>query len=521
MLFLQAHQLKCMIKDRIIFDIPELKLYKGDRIGLVGKNGVGKSLLFKGLIGEFEVDAVISWYGSFTYVKQLDSEYANSSLSGGEQTLKRLEEAFAAEADILLLDEPTNHLDWKRIEDLENRLMTFKGAFVIVSHDRSLLDKVCTEIWEIADGRLTSYKGNYSFYEEEKKRQWELQNEAYEKYEKEKQRLLKRYRDKQEQAKGMTKPPSRMGNSEWQLYKNKASAKKGKIERVAKVVKERLDRLEEVKKPVEPDKIILEYLSFTEIHRSHLIMTPELSKSFSQKKLYTTPRLTVTKGSKTAIIGPNGCGKTTLLKQIFSNDGVELAQNLKIGFFEQQLEHLPTEQTVLDYLSHESTMSQTMIRTVLGRLRLKEDDVKKKMKALSGGERVKAAFAKLVTTDYNLLVLDEPTNHLDIDAIEAVEDLLLAYPGTVLFTSHDRRFVDQVADHLWIFHNETVEPFTGTILEWNQRKNQVEEKNPEEKLLLETRLTELISRLSMPSPKDDVATLDREYQQILEKLKLM
>lgn len=523
MLLFHATQVKCSIKDRVIFDIPEINIYKGNRIGLVGKNGAGKSLLFKGLLGEFEIDSVaeIMWYGTQAYVQQIDATYANTGLSGGEQTRKRLEEAFALAPHVLLLDEPTNHLDWQRIEELERKLKHFEGAFVIVSHDRALLDEVCNEIWELENGKLSFFQGNYSFYEEEKRRQWNQQVVAYENYDKEKRRLLKRYRDKQDQSKGMNKAPSRMGNSEWQLYKNKAAAKRGKIERVSKVLRERLERLEDVRKPIEPEQIILAYHSFTEVHRKHVLMTPELTQIFSKKKLYTTPSLSLKNGSKTAIIGANGSGKTTLLKQIFSYPHVDIAKNVKVGLFEQQLESIPEDVSALEYVSAESTMEPLTIRTVLSRLRLKEDEILKKIGELSGGERVKVAFAKLMSADYNLLVLDEPTNHLDVEAIEALEELLIAYPGTILFTSHDRRFVEKIADHLWIFHEAKVEPFTGSKQEWNESKNLQKQPNLEEKLILETRLTELISRISMPSPKDDVVKLDQEYQEVLKKLRSM
>ncbi|KGX88110.1 ribosomal protection-like ABC-F family protein [Pontibacillus litoralis] len=507
------------IGERTLLDIKHLSIHQGDRIGLVGKNGQGKSLLLQYLLGQVEKGASISWYGSVQYFEQLDGETGH--VSGGEYTLQRLGKLFEQEADVLLLDEPTNHLDWDRIEQLEQKLQQHKGAIILASHDRKMLDSVCTSIWELSHGKLTTYKGNYSDYEKAKALEIQHQYDAYESYVKEEKRLTERMLQKEQQAKGMKKAPSRMGNSEWQLHKGKASEKKQKVEGVTKAMQERINRLEKVDKPFEWDKMKMSYSSIKPIHRKHIAIAKQLTKVIDGRTLYTIDQLEWKTGSKTALIGNNASGKTTLLNQLMTDtQQVDITKQAVIGYFDQTLATLPEEKTILHYVQNKSSLPQHIIRTLLGRLRFPEDDVHKRIGVLSGGERVKVALATLLAREYNVLILDEPTNHLDVEAITALEQLINEYPGTVLLVTHDRRFIEHTADHLWMLKNGTLTTFEGTLHQYDQSKRQrnTPTETTETQMALETKLTELISRLSIADPKDNLQQIEQQYQETLNKL---
>ncbi|MFG6120232.1 ribosomal protection-like ABC-F family protein [Thalassobacillus sp. B23F22_16] len=526
MLFMRAMNIEYSIGIRKLLDIDELKIHKGDRIGLVGKNGQGKTLLLNYLTGATEMKPQVDFHTQYSCFQQLDDIGSQNkrwnSLSGGEKTLAKLDRIFTEKRELLFLDEPTNNLDWHHIGQLEQQLENHYGAFVIVSHDRSLLDRVCTAIWELEDGKITSYAGNYSFYAAQKEKQRRQQQEAHEKFLKEKQRLTERLTIKRNQAKGMRKPPSRMGNSEWQLGKNKAAGQQKKIERVSKVIERRIERMENVDKPFEWDEVKMDYILQSPIHRKQLLIAKEVVGTIEEKKLYEVSSLKLKTGSKTALIGVNGSGKTTLIRQLIAGgDTIDFAARTKVGHFDQSLEKLPNQQSVLEFVRSTSQLPEHILRIILGRLRFKEDDVHKTIGVLSGGERVKVALARLLTGDYNLLILDEPTNHLDLEAIEALEGLVRDYPGTVLYVTHDRRFVDRTATHLWVLENKTVNSFEGSLHAYEKEKRKPKQADEQEYdlMTLETKLTELISKISMAAKGEDISQLEEEYQMVLGQVR--
>ncbi|KGP71650.1 ribosomal protection-like ABC-F family protein [Pontibacillus yanchengensis] len=521
---MHAKQIHYTIGDRTLLDINELSIHQGDRIGLIGKNGEGKSLLLNYLLGLLDTKSLVSWNGRVGYFRQLNVEGDPSwdRLSGGEKTLRKLEQLFNASHDILLLDEPTNNLDWQRIDELENRLAHFQGAYVIVSHDRKMLDEVCTKIWELEDGNVTEYKGGFSDYEAAKALKVQHQQEEYEAYVKEKKRLTDRMHQKEQQAKVMNKPPSRMGNSEWQLYKGKASGKKQRVERVSKVIQDRIDRLEKVEKPFEWAEIKMDYTLVKPIHRKNIFIAKDLTMNINNQHLYTIDHIKLKTGSKTAIIGANGSGKTTLLHHLlYGNTELEITNQASIGHFDQTLEALPEDKTILEYVQENSALPQHVIRIILGRLRFFDTDVHKKISVLSGGERVKTALARLLTGTYNVLVIDEPTNHLDIEAITSLEGLIHDYPGTILFVTHDRRFIEETADHLWFLEDGSLTTYQGTLTDYynDKQKPGHSDETLQRIMTLENKLTELISRISIPDSKIDTATLEKEYEETLHTLK--
>ncbi|WP_070119291.1 ribosomal protection-like ABC-F family protein [Bacillus marinisedimentorum] len=526
MLIMQAKHINYTIGDRNLLNVAELSVFHGEKIGLVGRNGAGKTTLLNILSGSEEAEGVhLGTFGKLAYVEQLSngSEMEEwEKLSGGERTKAKIQEAIGEKPDLLLLDEPANNLDWKAIEELEEMVKKFDGAVIIVSHDRSLLDSLCTKIWEVENGSLRTYKGNYSSYRAQKELERKEQESRYAKYVREKKNLTEIQKNKEQQAKGMDKPPSRMGRSEWTLYKNKAAGKRKKIERVSKTLQARIERLEENKpeQPVDLDEMKLEMELATPVNRKNIIEGKDLVKMIGSRILYTIPSFKLRTGSKTALIGDNGSGKTTFFDQICKQEGLDIADAVKIGYFQQEIEKLPRELTILEAVKKTSIHPEHIVRTILARLRFFREDVHKKIEVLSGGERSKVAIARLAAGDFNLLLLDEPTNHLDADAIEALEELLIQYPGTVFYISHDRYFIEKTATNLYFLQQGELTGFAGGLKEWKQtqQRRPAVSYDEQEYLRLDNKKAELISKLSMPEPGVDIIALEEQYTEVVKKL---
>ena len=516
MLLMKAKNVHYSIGDRTLLNIPELSIHTGDRIGLVGKNGQGKTLLLHYLLGELDVSPQVDWWTDVSWLKQLEgAEYKGKS--GGEVTLQRLEQIFEENRALLLLDEPTNNLDWNHIEQLEQRLSTHEGAYLIVSHDRMLLDHVCDQVWELDQGNLTVYNGNYSFYESVKEQETLQKQKKYEEYIREKKRLEERVRQKSDQSKKMRTPPKRMGNSEWQLGKNKAATKQGKVERVSKTLEQRLERLEKVEKPFEWKQVKMGDGQSEEVHSKIVAVLKDEVIYAGQQQLFQINHVAIHTSKKVALIGSNGSGKTTLVNHILNKKDSLFRKGIEIGYFNQNVDTLPKEQRVYQFVSKDSPLQESTIRMILARLSFFEEDMNKRIAVLSGGERVKLALARLLTRKAHLLILDEPTNHLDLEATKALEELVKGYPGTILFVSHDRAFVDRTADHLWVIEDQELTHFSGSLEEWKQPKP----RNTDEydQMTLQNRLTELISRISVLGPGDGKEDLERQYEETLKQLR--
>jgi macrolide transport system ATP-binding/permease protein len=225
-----------------------------------------------------------------------------------------------------------------------------------------------------------------------------------------------------------------------------------------------------------------------------------------------------------ALLGPNGSGKTTLIKMITdSEDSIKIAHGAKIGYFSQDMNILNKNASIIDDVMESSIYPESFARLLLARLLFKGDTIYKKVDILSGGERVKVSFAKILLQDINLLILDEPTNYMDIDALEVIEDTLNEYDRTLLFVSHDRSFIDAVANQIMTIENKKIELFAGNYTEYLARnKSSVDHQREElekQEIVLKNRLSEVIGRLSMPSKKDNIEELDKEYYEILDALK--
>lgn len=537
MLLLRARNLKHYFGPRCIVDIPALDVYMGDRIGLLGRNGVGKTTLLKILLGMIKPDeGVVEVFGEAAYLPQLEEGAGASpdgallrmwlgegdvhaNMSGGEETRVKLAHLFSKEAHLLVVDEPTTNLDMQGIAMLEDKLKRFSGAILLVSHDRELLDGVCSEIWELEQGKLTTYPGNYTDFLRLRQLKYETAMAEYEAYVREREHLQQAIRTQASKARSIKKAPSRMGISESRLHKGTAKAKGSKLEQSVRALESRLARLEVKEKPMELQGPTVDLQPPSPIGSEIALMVHELSVGFPGKDLLKAVSFVVRRGEKAALVGPNGTGKTTLLKRIVEGaHGVKLAGSVKLGWFSQGLEVLREDKTVLENVLETTAYRPELVRTVLARLLFRGDDVHKPVAVLSGGERVKCAFAKVFLADVNFLILDEPTNYLDIDSIEALGSVLQDYAGTVLFVSHDRRFIRQVANRILAVEDQYIVDFAGTYDEYQSRRRSADRSN-DKLLVLQNRLAEITGRLAVPGPEDDMELLDQQFRELVEEIR--
>lgn len=518
MFLLEANDLKLYVKDRILLNIERLQIHTGARIGLIGKNGTGKTSLLEVLAGKRTIDSgSIQSHGTCELLPQL--KRTNTTKSGGEVTQEYVIKALDCNPEILLADEPTTHLDSEHIEWLEKKIANWQGALLIVSHDRAFLDAVCTTIWELHEGKIKEYKGNYTAYSQQKELELKSHEAAYEKYEKKKRQLEEALILKERKAAKATKKPKNVNLSEARNSKPYFAKKQKKLQDAGKAIETRLEKLEKVEK-IKDTPAIQMALPNEEYFTGRIVLRVEkVAGRFDTRILWKPANFEVRGGDKLAIIGPNGSGKTTLLKKIISREeGIHISPAMKMGYFSQTIDILDTSKSILENVQSTSKQEETFIRIVLARLHFFREDVYKKVNVLSGGERVKVALAKLFVSDINTLILDEPTNFLDIEAVEALESLLTNYKGTIIFVSHDRRFISNIATRILAIDNEEIQLFEGTYEEYKNYVPQPERNTEEDTLLLlETKITEVLSRLSI----EPTAALEYEFQRLLvEKRKL-
>jgi len=447
-------------------------------------------------------------------------------MSGGEKTRFKLAIALEEKSALIFADEPTSNVDMEGIELMEKRFEEYNGALLIISHDRDFLDRLCNKILEIEHGKIKIYNGNYSDYAAQKKQEVERAQFEYEAYIKEKKRLQEVILETKQKVKSIKKAPRRMGNSEARLHRKMGNQKaKANLERAIKNIEKRIEHLEVKEKPKEQESIKLDLQDANKIYSKILIEGRNIYKAFGDKMIFENAEFSIYNSSKIALIGPNGCGKTTLIKMIMNKEApVKVAQGAKIGYFSQDMSILKDDLSIIENIMESSIYPENFVRTLLARLLFKREDVYKKVNVLSGGERVKVSFAKILLQDINLLILDEPTNYMDINSLEVVENALKDYDRTLLFVSHDRRFVESVANHIMTIENYKIKTFKGTYKEYLASKDTAKRSNEKEEiqkqiLILQNRLSEVIGKLSMPSPKDDVEALDREYYEILGQIK--
>lgn len=515
---------------RVIVENATWHIQPNERIGLIGYNGTGKSTLLKLLVGEYQASAgtversrgttmgylhqdLLSFdsndsilkvaMGAFERVLQLEKEiedlgkqleenhddkllieytdrlhemdtldgytihhkteevlqglgFENAHLnrpyrefSGGWRMRVLLAKMILQQPDLLLLDEPTNHLDLPSIEWLEKYLQHYQGSVVIVSHDKYFLNRMVTKIVEVYQQELHIYNGNYEFYETEKVQRVELQQRAYENqqdYIRQQERFIERFK-----------------------------AKASKAAQAQSIVK-RLDRLERIENvEIERPNIKINF-RVDKVPGKVLVELKDASKNFGDIKIFEHSNAEINRGDKIALIGANGKGKSTLLRVIVGTEPIEgerkWGHNVEESFYAQhQLEALNINNTVLDEMKEcGSQLNEQELRNLLGCFLFGGDEVEKKIKVLSGGEKARVALAKTITSKANFLMLDEPTNHLDMHSVDLLIESLKKYEGTLILVSHDRYFVSKTANKIWEIDNLEIKEFNGGYEEWAQWK---------------------------------------------------
>ncbi len=511
-MLISGSNIKKSFSERVLFDNVSFHIDDNDKIGFVGSNGVGKTTLFRILMGAEDCDSgelfkskqvkvgYLDQYSCadsdksifdevlqvFNHITELEREaddirlaiesgaddidnlvvrqnhineylanndgffYKNkikstliglgfaedelsnsvSNLSGGQKTRVELAKILLSNSNLLLLDEPTNHLDIASVEWLEDFLRGYKGAFVVISHDRYFLDRVTNKTFEIAGARLYSFNGGYSAYSAQREIDELTREREYENT----MREISRLEDVIKQQR------------QWNREKNiKTAESKQKV----------VDKLKS--SLVEPDEktedIAFEFKAY-EGGGNDVVMVSDICKAFDVKNVITNASLHITKGEKVFILGPNGCGKTTLLKillgELQQDSGtVKLGADIHVGYYDQIQGNLNPSKPIIDEIWDEYPhLTHTEVRNALAAFLFRGDDVFKEISSLSGGERARVLMVKLILKKVNLLIMDEPTNHLDINSREALEKALLSYGGTMIIVSHDRYFINRLADRI-------------------------------------------------------------------------
>ena len=493
---------------KVILSHIDFEIHGTEKIAVVGKNGAGKTTLLNVIAGAIPLDRddkrmgpgilcsrkvmtgmlsqqafadehrtveeLLLWScpfrdsfdrERFEYEREYDRLFTGlgfakedkkkpiSRFSGGEQTKIALIRLLLEKPDILLLDEPTNHLDTETCEWLEGYMGQYGRAVVMVSHDRFFLDRTADVVYELSEGRLTRYPGNYTHYREEKLKKIQIQKNAYERQQEELERLgglVERFKHKP----------------------NKAS--------FARAKRKAMERMERVDRPQEDDSHIFTGEIIPEVPGSKWVFTSEhLKVGYDKALLEITMR--IRKGQKIAILGSNGAGKTTFLKTVAGFlppvDGeFSLGNHTTIGYFDQHSAGLQSEKTVFEHFTGVfPSLTQKDARSILGAYLFGGREAEKKVSSLSGGEKARLVLAELLQSRPNFLVLDEPTNHMDIRAKENLESAFRAYKGTILFVSHDRYFIRQIADAVLIFENQAVMYYPFGYEHYLERKKKQEE----------------------------------------------
>lgn len=509
--------------DKKVLEIDNLKIYENERVGIVGQNGSGKTTLLDMISGRIKPDTgEIICHQNIIYMEQfeeLDSE--NKYLSGGEKKKQAFNKKIVNQNGILLLDEPSSNLDRNAINYIEKELKRYKGPILLISHDRSLLDEICTSIIEIANGKVKKYEGNYSKYKLQKEAEIKRKEFEYVQYIEEKHRLEKAIQISKNTAKEIRKTPKRMGNSEARLHKRGVENIREKLEGHTNALKTRLDKLEVKEKPQNDSKIYMQYQTDQKVKSKIAIRIENLNIQLGDKILFKNANGIVKTNSKTALIGENGIGKTTLIKEIMQqHNSIKINPNVKIGYFSQDFTNLNMHTSIIENVMKDTNQSEVFVKNILANLLFKDKDLDKKIKDLSGGERVKVSIAKILVSESNLLLLDEPTNSLDIASIEALEDLLKKYNGTILLVTHDKTFIDHIATDIWMIKNHKIEEYEGNYsryLQYEKEKLKKQKNNDEnDRLLLEFKLSQITSELSITKDENRKKELEEEFNRLVK-----
>lgn len=409
-----------------------------------------------------------------------------SMLSGGQKTRLALGKLLLTKPDLLILDEPTNHLDIETLTWLEQYLQGYSGAILIVSHDRYFLDRIVTQVYEISNTHSKRFTGNYSKYLE-RKAEW---------YEQE----MKRYEKQQDEV------------AKLQDFVQRNIARASTTKR-AQSRRKQLERMELMTKPLDNDKSASFHFEIERQSGNDVLSVKDAAVGYKGNPIIEHVNMHITRGDSIALVGPNGIGKSTLLKAMVNQldvlqGTISFGSNVTIGYYDQQQAILTSSKRVLDELWDEYPLQpEKEIRTVLGNFLFSGDDVLKIVSSLSGGEKARLALAKLMMQKCNVLILDEPTNHLDIDSKEVLENALIDFPGTILFVSHDRYFINRVASKVIELSKEGTIEYLGDYDYYIEKKAETLE------------IAQLKEEETKQIPTPNIAAEKRNYEEDKERKK--
>ncbi|KQU17439.1 multidrug ABC transporter ATP-binding protein [Bacillus sp. Leaf75] len=419
-----------------------------------------------------------------------------SSLSGGQKTRLALAKLLLTKPDLLILDEPTNHLDIETLAWLEQFLQGYEGAILIVSHDRYFLDKVVNQVYEVTQKTTVKYTGNYSKYLVQKAERYEKELRQYEKQQDEVAKL----------------------NDFIQRNIARASTTKRAQSR-----RKQLDRMELINRPNEGEKSASFSFEIERQSGNEVLNLENVSIGYDEHKyIVQQANLRIKKGESLALVGPNGVGKSTLLKGIvdklsFKTGTISFGSNVMVGYYDQEQANLTSNKTVLNELWDDyPSKPEKEIRTALGNFLFSGDDVLKIVSTLSGGEKARLALAKLMLQKANFLILDEPTNHLDLDSKQVLENALIDYPGTLLFVSHDRYFINRIANKIAELSPEGVEEFLGDYDYYVEKKAEIEEIKELENIKANEERTVKVDKQSYKQDKEQKKLMRQRTRRIEE-----
>ena len=554
--------------EKQILQNAEIDIKQDSRIGLVGNNGAGKTTLAniiygsiipdKGIIDtinsslnigylkqstEFSIHDLEDSYslaenGLFQLSSQLglnkEIDWADpvwSKLSGGEKLKISLASVWASRPELLILDEPTNHLDLQGVEWLIDELKSFKGAVIIISHDRYFLDRAVTEIIEIEDGSTNSFKGNYSSYREEKERQYEIQLHQYEIQQKHKQQIeqqmanLKNWSEKAHRdstKQGSASERRQIGFKEY--HRVKAKKMDNQIKSKMKRLNQELEK-NEVKPPKEETKVRFEF-QHSRKKGKRILEARELSKSFGSRCLFEKSHFYMNHGERMALLGQNGSGKTTLIKILLGEETatsgeVWVSETMRIGYLSQDVSDLPSKKTALEYTGLTDRESIGRARTIFANIGLPEEKLTVPISHLSLGERTRVKLVMMLFSEIDLLILDEPTNHLDLASRESLEKTLLDFQGSIMVVSHDVYFLEKISDKLLMIDNVKVSRKEVGMKEFNNQNsspNLGSKEREDQLMVLQNEINAIIGRLSfMAKGETGYEELDKDLTELLRK----